>query len=287
MTEQRTLKTAITLVGTGLHHGQPVTLRLIPAPIDSGVVFVRTDIRDRNNRIPAKFDRVVDTRLCTVLANDDGVGVGTIEHLMAALRGAEVHNVMIEIDGPEVPIMDGSAAVFLAEIDAVGTVPQGAPAYGIKVLSPIEVRVDDKYVRLEPAARASFNGTIEFDHPTIGHQSYDVQLLNGNFRHEIASARTFGMLSEVNAMRSAGLALGGSLENAIVVDVDGVMNPEGLRFEDEFIRHKLLDAIGDMYLAGKPVIAAYYGHKPSHALNNALLRELFARPESWAVVPLA
>ena len=286
MTYQRTLSAPVDLKGVGLHSGKPVTLRLLPAAVDTGVVFVRTDVTDKNNRIPARWDSVVDTRLCTVIANSAGVSVGTIEHLMAALRGADVHNVIAELNGAEVPIMDGSSADFLAAIAQVGTVAQDTPAFAIKVLSPITVQEGDKIVCLTPSSRATYSGDIEFNHPTIGEQSYTVELLNGNFAHQIAAARTFGFFEEVNTLRSMGLALGGSLDNAIVVDRDGVMNPGGLRFEDEFIRHKLLDAIGDLYLAGAPVIGAYHAHKPSHALNNALLRALFADRSAWAVVPL-
>lgn len=286
MTHQRTLKAPTTLNGVGLHSGAAVTLVMKPAAIDTGVVFVRTDIAGPNNRVPARWDRVVDTRLCTVLANDDGVNVGTIEHLMAALRGAEITNVILELNGPEVPIMDGSSAVFIDAIDQVGTIEQDAPIYMIKVLEPITVRDGDKEVRLSPANRASYAGSIDFAHDAIGEQAYAVEMLNGNFRHEIAGARTFGLMNEVEQMRAAGLARGGSLENAIVVGENGVLNPEGLRFADEFIRHKLLDAIGDMYLAGMPVLAAYHGVKPSHAMNNKLLRELFARPQAWVIVPV-
>lgn len=283
---QRTLAQPATLNGVGLHSGLPVTLVLKPAPGDTGVVFVRTDVLDKNNRIPARWDRVVDTRLCTVIANEAGVSIGTIEHLMAALCGAHITNVVAELNGPEVPIMDGSAADFLAAIAAAGTTDQEAPGFAIKVLSPITVSEGEKQVTLSPADRAIFGGEIVFDHPAIGAQSFTTELLNGNFAHDIAGARTFGFFEEVNTLRSMGLALGGSLDNAIVVDRQGVMNPGGLRFDDEFIRHKLLDAIGDMYLAGQPIIAAYHGHKPSHALNNAVLRALFANPAAWAVVPL-
>ena len=284
---QRTLKSAIDLNGIGLHSGRPVALRLLPAPVNTGIVFVRVDVTDKANRIPARWDCVVDTRMCTVLANPDGVSVGTVEHVMAALRGADVHNAIIEVNGPEVPIMDGSSAQFLQAIDATGVVAQNAPAYAIKVLEPVTVRDGDKEVTLSPAPRARYSGTIDFDHPAIGEQDYEVEMLNGNFRHEIADARTFCLYEEVDMLRAQGLAQGGSLENAIVVDRSGVMNPEGLRFEDEFIRHKLLDAIGDLYLAGMPIIAAYHGVKPGHALNNALLRALFANRSAWAVVPLS
>ncbi len=285
MTHQRTLAAPVTLSGIGLHSGAPVTLTLRPAPVNTGIVFVRTDVTQSDNRVPAKWDRVIDTRLCTVVANDNGVRVGTIEHIMAALRGAEITNAILELDGPEVPIMDGSSAVFVDAIDRVGTTPQDAPVYMIKVLEPITVEDGDKQVRLTPANRASYAGSIDFNHAAIGHQAYAVEMLNGNFRHEIASARTFGLLDEVEQLRAHGLARGGSLDNAIVVNQDGVMNPDGLRYQDEFIRHKLLDAIGDLYLAGMPVLAAYHGVRGSHAMNNALLRALFANPKSWAIVP--
>lgn len=281
---QRTLAAPVTLTGVGLHSGSPVTMTLRPADVDAGIVFVRTDIQDRDNRIPARFDRVVDTRLCTVLGNDAGATVSTIEHVMAALRGADVTNVTIDVNATEVPVMDGSSAVFLDAIDKVGTVDQAAPVYVIKITQEIRVEDGDKSVTLSPADHASFSGTIVYTHPKIGTQQYGVELLNGNFRHEIAGARTFGLLEEVETMRKLGLARGGSLDNAIVVNRTGIMNPEGLRFEDEFIRHKLLDAIGDMALAGMPVLGAYRGQKMSHAMNNALLRKLFATPEAYTVV---
>lgn len=281
---QHTLQSAITLSGIGLHSGKSANLTLHPAAPDTGITFVRTDITDRDNIIPARWDRVVDTRLCTVLGNAAGVTVATIEHMMAALRGADVTNARLDIDGPEIPAMDGSAAEFLSAIDRAGVVDQGIPVQVIELTAPVTVRDGDKMVTLTPAPRASFSGAIQYKNPVIGTQDYGVELLNGNFRHDIAAARTFGLYEEVAAMQSAGLALGGSLDNAIVVNDDSVMNPDGLRFADEFIRHKLLDAIGDMMLAGYPIRAAYRGEKMSHAMNNALLRKLFANPEAWHLV---
>jgi UDP-3-O-[3-hydroxymyristoyl] N-acetylglucosamine deacetylase len=283
---QRTLSAPLTIAGVGVHSGAPATLRLLPATANSGITFVRVDVTDKANRIPARWDCVVDTRMCTVLANTAGVSVATVEHLMAALRGCDVHNVTIEIDGPEIPIMDGSSAPFIQAIDEVGTVALAAPAYAIKVLMPICVEDGDKMVKLLPSTRATYEGEIDFTHDAIGRQSYKMELLNGNFRHELSEARTFGFFDDVEALRKMGLARGGSLDNAIVVDTNGVMNPEGLRFADEFIRHKLLDAVGDMYLAGAPVIAAYHANKPSHAMNNAVLRALFANKDAWAIVPM-
>ncbi len=283
---QHTLKKDIALKGVGLHSGAAVTMTLRPAVEDSGIVFVRTDITDGNNVIPARWDRVVDTRLCTVVANDAGAGVGTIEHLMAALRGCGVDNALIEIDGPEVPVMDGSAAPFVAAIDSAGLRAQTAPRRAIKVLKEITVEENGKSVRLIPGDLSRFSGAIDFQHPSIGRQERDVTLLNGNFRHDLADARTFGFADEVDLLRSKGLARGGSLENAIVLSGEGILNPDGLRHEDEFIRHKLLDAIGDLYLAGGPILGAYEGCKAGHALNNAVLHKLFSTEGAWARVDL-
>lgn len=279
---QYTIKKEAVLNGTGLHSGADVRMTLRPAPVNSGIVFVRTDVTGRDNVIPARWDHVVDTRLCTMLGNDAGVTVGTVEHLMAALRGCGIDNVIIELDGPEVPVMDGSSEPFVALIDEAGVVAQGVPRRVIKILREVRVENDGKVARLRPADGSHFSGSIAFDHPAIGAQMREVRLLNGNFRHDIADARTFGFLAEVEMLRKNGLALGGSLANAIVLDHDGIMNPEGLRHEDEFIRHKLLDAIGDLYLAGAVIVGAYESDRPGHALNNALLRALFAAPDAWA-----
>lgn len=281
---QHTLEKPVTLTGTGLHSGAAVTMTLRPAKAGSGIAFIRTDVADRDNRIPALWDRVVDTRLCTVIGNDAGVTVGTIEHLMAALRGCGVDNLLIELDGPEVPVMDGSAAPFVELVDGAGLRRQDAPRRAIRVLKPVSVTRDGKTVTLTPSDHAVFSGEIAFAHPSIGRQARAVTLLNGNFRHDLAAARTFGFMHEVEAMRRAGLALGGSLENAIVLGETDILNDDGLRFEDEFIRHKLLDAVGDLYLAGGPILGAYEGSKGGHALNNALLRELFADDSAWTPV---
>lgn len=283
---QHTLEKPVTLTGPGLHSGAEVTMTLRPAGTGSGIVFARTDVADRDNRIPALWDRVVDTRLCTVVGNGAGVTVGTVEHLMAALRGCGVDNVSVELDGPEVPVADGSAAPFVEMIDEAGLRRQDAPRRAIKVLKPVSATRDGKTVSLTPSDRAVFSGEIAFSHPSIGRQARAVTLLNGNFRHDLAAARTFGFMHEVEAMRRVGLALGGSLDNAIVLGETGILNEGGLRFQDEFIRHKLLDAVGDLYLAGGPILGAYEGSKGGHALNNALLRELFADGGAWTPVDL-
>lgn len=284
---QNTIQSKKTIIGVGLHSGKPVTLSLCPAAENTGIVFIRTDVQDKDNTIPALWNAVVDTQLCTVIGNADGVSVGTIEHLMSALRGMNVDNVRVELDGPEVPVMDGSAMPFVELIDAAGIARQSAPRRAIRIIKPVLAEQDGKRAALRPSEGSVFGGEIEFSHPGIGRQSFETELLNGNFRHDIADSRTFGFLHEVEWMRSKGLALGGSLENAIVLDQSGVMNPEGLRHSDEFIRHKLLDAIGDLYLAGAPIIGAYEGSKAGHAINNAVLHALFADETAWEIVEIA
>lgn len=283
---QHTLPKSLTFEGIGLHSGRNITMTLHPADVDSGVVFTRTDVQDRNAIIPARWDNVVDTRLCTVIGNEDGVTVGTIEHLMAALRGCGVDNVRVDIDGAEVPVMDGSSALFVEEIEKNGVQAQNAPRRAIRVLKAVSVVEEGKKVSLVPAEQCAFSGQIDFDHPSIGKQEYAIKLVNGNFRDDLASSRTFGFLHEVEMLRKNGLALGGSLDNAIVLDRDTVLNDKGLRHKDEFIRHKLLDAIGDLFLAGGPIIGHYEGEKSSHALNNKVLRALFADDTAWEAVDL-
>ena len=283
---QKTVLSDVKMTGVGLHSGADINLCIKPASADAGITFVRTDVADKNNQIPALWNQVADTQLCTVIANEDGVSVGTIEHLMSALRGLGIDNAIIELNGAEVPIMDGSAMPFIEAIEAVGVQAQSAPRKIIKVLKEVSVMHDGKRVTLKPADGYIFGGEIEFDHPQIGNQKFETQLVNGNFRHDIAEARTFGFLHEVEWMRSQGLAQGGSLENAIVLDKEegSVLNPDGLRFEDEFIRHKLLDAIGDLYLAGMPILGAYDGVKAGHAINNEILHALFAEKDAYEVI---
>ncbi len=283
---QHTLAQSIFMEGVGLHSGAQVRLTIRPAAPDQGIVFRRTDVTGKNAVIAARWDNVVDTTLCTVIANKDNVRVGTIEHLMAALRGSGVDNALIEVDAAEVPIMDGSSAPFVERIQKAGTVAQDLPRRAIKVLKTVEVEQGGKTVTISPSIGCSFAGQIDYDHPHIGTQRFEVQLVNGNFAHELSEARTFGFIKDVEAMRAAGLARGGSLENAVVLTESGVANPEGLRFSDEFIRHKVLDAIGDLFLAGGPVLGAYEGVRAGHALNNQLLRKLFADETAWTPVDL-
>lgn len=281
---QNTLKSQIECSGVGLHSGSVITMTLCPADVDSGIVFVRTDLLSGSNEIPVLFDRVVDTRLCTVIGNESGASVGTIEHVMSALRACNIDNVRIEINGGEAPIMDGSAMPFVEMIQSAGVVAQAAMRKSIKVLKDVRYEEGGKWVSLRPSDIAVFEGEIDFAQPVIGRQKFSVSLLNGNFVHDIASARTFGFQHEVEAMRAAGLARGGSLDNAIVLTDTSVLNKDGLRFSDEFIRHKLLDAIGDLYLAGAPIIGAYDSYKGGHYMNNMLLKTLFADQGNYEIV---
>lgn len=278
---QNTLKQSILAQGIGLHSGMSVQMEIHPAPENHGIVFVRTDVAPGQGVVPALWDKVVDTRLCTVIGNEHGARIGTIEHVMSALRGCGIDNALIGINGPEVPVMDGSAMPFVELIEQAGKIVQSAPRRVIRILQEIIVQDGDKRAALRPAEGSIFGGEISFDHPQIGTQKFMTQLVNGNFRHDIAGSRTFGFMKDVEAMRQNGLALGGSLDNAILLGPDGVINPGGLRHGDEFIRHKLLDAIGDLYLAGGRILGAYDGVKAGHALNNALLHALFAQTSSW------
>lgn len=278
---QHTLQDQIVFKGIGLHSGHEVTMTLVPAPADHGVVFSRIDISPQAALIPARFDHVVDTRLCTVIADQDGHRVGTIEHIMAALHACGIDNVRVDIDGEEVPIMDGSSKEFVAAIEQVGRQTLAAPRRAIRILKTVEVVEGDKVARLSPSSLPRYRGKIDFAHPDIGVQNYDITLVNGNFKHDLADCRTFGFLPEIEALRQAGLARGGSLDNAIVLDDNGILNQEGLRCSDEFIRHKLLDAIGDIYLAGGMVLGLYEGERAGHDMNNKLLHALFADQTAW------
>ncbi len=278
---QTTLKAAISCTGVGLHSGKKVSMTLNPADENSGVVFKRTDIKGNGALIPATWDRVVDTRLCTTIGNDDGITVSTIEHLMAALSGCGIDNAIVELNGPEVPIMDGSAAPFVFLVECAGVAQQSARRRIIRVLKPITVAEGDKVATLNPSDIFSLDFSIDFDSPVVANQSLSIGLVNGTFKNELARARTFGFLHEVEQLRAAGLAKGGSLDNAVVVSGDKVLNEGGLRFDDEFVRHKVLDAIGDLYLAGGAILGQFNGVCSGHAVNNQILRALFADKDAW------
>lgn len=284
---QHTLTNPITFSGVGLHSGKTVMMRLVPAPADHGVVFKHLAHKQGKNLIPALYDNVVDTRLCTVIANRHGARVGTIEHIMAALRGMGVDNVLVEVDADEVPIMDGSSKPFVDSIQKTGLVEQASPRRAIKILKTITVQEGDKSITLSPSDVPVYAGRIHFENtPIIGQQDYTLRLVNGNFAHDVADCRTFGFEKDAMMLRAAGLGLGGSLENAVILNDDGVMNPEGLRCSDEFVRHKILDAVGDLYLAGGVILGQYSGYKAGHALNNAILHALFADKNAWMPVDL-
>jgi UDP-3-O-[3-hydroxymyristoyl] N-acetylglucosamine deacetylase len=279
---QRTLASAIGCVGVGLHSGRKVSLTLIPAPINSGVVFHRSDL---GVDIAARFDNVIDTRLCTVLGHpaQPDIRIGTVEHLMAALSATGVTNVRVVLDAPELPILDGSAANFVFLIDCAGVVPQDAPAPAIEVLRTVRVENNGNFCELRPAPGSGLDlsVSIAFDAAAIGRQAFSTTLSADGFRADIARARTFTLAGEVTQLQASGLALGGSLDNAVVVDGDRVLNPGGLRMPDEFVRHKLLDAVGDLALAGAAIRGRFVSHRGGHALNNALLRGLFADRANW------
>jgi len=288
MIAQHTLKSIARTVGIGLHSGTRVELCLRPAPIDTGIVFRRTDL-DPVVEIAASATAVGDTRMASTLERD-GVKIATVEHLMSALAGLGVDNCFVDVDAPEIPIMDGSAASFVFLIRSAGIVEQAAARRFVRVLKPIEVREGEgsmaKWARLEPHFGFKLRFSIDFNHPAIDSTTQDVEVdfARDNYVTTVARARTFGFVNEVEALRAAGLALGGSFENAIVMDEYRVLNTDGLRSGDEFAKHKILDAMGDLYLLGRPLIAAYRAHRSGHGLNNRLLRALLADASAYDIV---
>jgi len=280
---QNTLKSTVTFTGVGLHSGKPVRMTLRPASADYGIWFRRTDVLDRDPLVPAIWNAVTPSRLCTVVENASGVSVSTIEHIMAALAGCAVHNLLIEIDGPEVPILDGSAEPFVAAILARGLREQAADVRAIRVLKPVEVREGEAVARLEPSDMLEIDFRIDFDDAAIGRQERRLNMSNGAFVRELSDCRTFCRQADVDAMHARGLALGGTLENAVVFDGDRILSPGGLRRADEPVRHKMLDALGDLALAGGPLLGRYTGERAGHAMTNKLLRALFADPEAYRI----
>jgi UDP-3-O-[3-hydroxymyristoyl] N-acetylglucosamine deacetylase len=287
MALQTTIKNKMVCQGVGVHTGILSTLTLLPAPEGTGVVFRRTDHPGIAGVVPARYDRVTDTRLGTTIGNVYGVKIHTVEHLMAAIVGCGVTNVIAEIDGPEVPIMDGSAAPFVFLLECAGLVQQTAAQRAVRIRETIRVEDGDKYAELSPGMGFSAELEIAFENcPVIDRQFYSFDLDGPSFKAELARARTFGFRHEVEYLQSQGHALGGSLTNSIVVDGDRIMNEGGLRYSDEFVRHKLLDVVGDMALAGAPIFGTFRGFKTGHALNNRLLREVFSRRSAWEMVTL-
>lgn len=286
---QRTVAKTVVFNGVGLHSGAPVRMTVAAARANSGITFVRSDIASdksdsRRADIPARWDHVVPSQLCTLMRNSDGVELSTVEHIMAALAGLGVDNAVVSVDGPEVPIVDGSAAPFVRGLLDAGLVQQEGPTRALKVLKPVEVTVNGATARLSPAETLEIEFHIDFADPAIGVQDKRLTMANGAFVRELSDCRTFCRKADVDKMRENGLALGGTYDNAVVVEGDAVLSPGGLRHDDEPVRHKMLDALGDLYLAGAPILGRYTGEKAGHALTNKLLRALFATRGAWAYV---
>ncbi len=281
MAQQRTLQNMIRATGVGLHSGEKVYLTLRPAPVDTGIVFRRVDL-DPVVEIPARAGYVTETMLCTGLSHDGGKAM-TVEHLMSALAGLGVDNLYVELSAPEVPIMDGSSGPFVFLLQSAGIIEQNAPKRFIRILKTVEVRDGDKVARFEPYNGFRLGFTVEFDHPAIptSRSRAVVEFSTENYIKEVSRARTFGFMRDLEYMRERNLGLGGSMDNAIVLDEFRVLNDDGLRYADEFVRHKILDAVGDLYLAGHPILGAYEGFKSGHALNNKLVRALLAEQSAW------
>ena len=277
---QTTVSKPIIFEGIGLHKGLRSKLVVLPAKVDSGICFKRTDIESGNKFIPAILENVVNSELCTRLANLDGVSVSTIEHLMAALAGCGINNALIEIDGPEVPILDGSALSFVKEILRTGIKLQKQPLKAVRIIKQVQFKEELAWAKFEPSENSKMSFSIEFADEAIGMQSKTLDMSNGSFVRELCDSRTFCRYSEVETMRSKGLALGGSYENAVVVDGKNVLSPGGMRHSDEPVRHKMLDALGDIALAGYPIIGHYVGYKAGHGITHGLLRSLFADEET-------
>lgn len=256
-------------------------MTLHPAAPNTGIVFRRTDLSGSDRDIHASWRNVVETMLCTTLAGDGGVRVGTIEHLMSALSGCAIDNVLIEINGPEVPVMDGSAAPFVFLIECAGTVAQDAPRRALEILREVSVREPDRAAAMAPGRGLAIDFEIDFESPVVARQAWSVQITESVYKRDVARARTFGFLHEVDRLRAMGLARGGSLDNAIVISGERVLNAGGLRYENEFVRHKVLDLVGDLYLAGGPIMGSVRGFRAGHALTLRMLRTLFADEDAW------
>jgi UDP-3-O-[3-hydroxymyristoyl] N-acetylglucosamine deacetylase len=284
MIRQRTLKTIVRATGVGLHTGHKVTMALRPAPADTGIVFCRTDLAG-NPAIAARATNVSNTVMATVIEKD-GARVSTVEHLMAAFAGLGVDNAFVDVSAEEVPIMDGSAGTFVFLIQSAGIEEQAAPKRYLRVLKRVEIEQGDKSVRLEPFDGFKVGFSIEFNHPVFESSRSEVEVDFGevSFVRGVSRARTFGFMQDVEALRAKGLGRGGSLDNAVVIDDFRVLNSEGLRMDDEFVMHKALDAIGDLYMLGRPLIGAFYGRKSGHAMNNLLVRKLLADATAWEEV---
>jgi len=280
---QQTIRKSFSLNGIGLHSGKKVKITVEPAKVNNGIKFIRTDLT-KDNIVPALWSNVSSTNLCTTISNEKGVSVSTIEHLMSSLSGMHIDNANILINNLEVPIMDGSSLPFVEELENSGIVNQETPRRIISVKKEIFVSNNDSYAKIAPNKQFSIDFEIDFESQLVSKQACQLQLINGNYKTDVSSARTFGFEKDVDYLQANGLALGGSLDNAVVVGEKNILNKEGLRFNDEFVRHKILDSIGDLYLAGKPIQGYFYGSKSGHFLNNQLLKELFSDKSNFEII---
>ncbi|WP_371373556.1 UDP-3-O-acyl-N-acetylglucosamine deacetylase [Thalassotalea aquiviva] len=282
MIKQRTIKQNVSTTGVGLHKGEKVQITLRPAPANTGIIFRRVDLNPHVD-IPARPEAVGETTLCTCLVNEQGVQVSTVEHLLAALAGLGIDNLIVEVDSPEIPIMDGSSLPFVYLIQSVGIEDVNAPKKFLRIIKTIRVEEGDKWAELRAHEGFKVNFAIDFDHPVIANtaQTMSMDLSSHSFIKEISRARTFGFMKDIEYLRSHNLALGGSLENAIVLDEYRMLNPDELRYDDEFVKHKILDAIGDLYMSGVSILGELNAYKSGHGLNNLLLREVFKQKDSW------
>lgn len=281
---QKTINSNISCNGIGLHSGNIVSLKLIPSPCNSGIVFKRSDLEEGKNIIKASYKNVVDTNLGTTLSNEFGAKISTIEHLMAALWGCGIDNVIVEINGPEIPIMDGSSEPFIFLIECAGINVQEEPRKVIEIIKNIRVEDGDKFIEIEPSKKFSIDLSVDFNHKHAPRQKFDYHSDLTSFKNDICRARTFAFQSEIDHLKKIGLIKGGSLDNAVVMGEDGVLNQEGLRYENELVRHKTLDFIGDIYLAGFYIIGHFIGSKTGHGINNKILKKLFESEDSWRLV---
>jgi UDP-3-O-[3-hydroxymyristoyl] N-acetylglucosamine deacetylase len=278
---QRTIKNTVSCFGIGVHSGKPASLTLHPAPENSGIQFIRTDITNTSNKIEAKYNLVSNTMLGTTLKNESGVEVATIEHLMAALWGCKIDNIIIEIDGRETPIMDGSSEPFIFVLECAGIKEQDQPRRYIEIIKKVSVQDKDSFATITPDNKFSVNMEIEFANQVISKQTLEFNDIDKSFKNELSRARTFGFAHEGQALKKMGLAQGASLDNAVVISDDQILNKEGLRYQNEFVRHKMLDFIGDCYLAGAPILGHVETYKPGHGINNKLLHQIFSDNSAW------
>jgi UDP-3-O-[3-hydroxymyristoyl] N-acetylglucosamine deacetylase len=281
---QKTINKKVSCNGVGLHSGCEVKMSLLPAPENSGIIFKRIDVKDKNNEILANYQNVTTTNLGTTIANKDGVSVATIEHLMAAIWGCGIDNLIVELNAQEIPIMDGSSSSFVFLIECAGVHKQEEPRKIIEILKTVSVQDEDKSLIIEPSKEFSIDLHIDFNHSQLGEQNFDFHSNHTSFKNDISRARTFAFEADVEKMHKMGLALGGSLKNAVLIGQKGIINQEGLRYQDEFVRHKMLDFIGDIFLSGGYFLGHFKGFKTGHSLNNKLLHRLFEDNSSYRLV---